>query len=139
MNKKTCRVCKQEKELSFFHKHKSRSLGVSGTCKKCAMKNSRQHYKNNRSHAQSTKLFKKYGITLADFNLLLAAQNGVCKLCKKEEKNPRKFGIQLLAVDHCHKTNKIRGLLCSLCNRGLGFFGDDPHILRAAASYLEKA
>lgn len=52
-----------------------------------------------------------------------------CALCGKEARD----------IDHCHVTGKVRGKLCSACNRGLGIFGDNPARLRAAAEYLEMA
>jgi hypothetical protein len=73
-----------------------------------------------------------YGITLDQYNGLLAQQNGVCKICHE----PPKKGRQL-SVDHCHNSNKIRGLLCSTCNSGLGHFKDDPELLKAAIEYLQ--
>ena len=48
-----------------------------------------------------------------------------------------KKGIKRLAVDHCHKTGKIRGLLCSTCNLMIGNAYDNPEILRSGANYLE--
>lgn len=76
---------------------------------------------------------EKYGITLLDYDRMLIAQDGVCKICKR---TPRK---RRLAVDHNHKTKKIRGLLCYKCNFGLSWFYDNPVTLRAAAQYLEDA
>ena len=70
-----------------------------------------------------------YGITLEDFDLMLTRQHGVCAICRT--KPPER-----LSVDHCHATGKVRGLLCSKCNCGLGFFRDEPRRLRAAAKYL---
>lgn len=60
-----------------------------------------------------------------------AAQNGVCAICKKTCTCGRS-----LAVDHNHKTGKVRALLCSRCNRGLGLFMENPEYLNAAKEYL---
>lgn len=80
-------------------------------------------------------LKKHYGITLADFERLLSNQGGVCAICKKarvSKTHPR------LNVDHCHKTGRVRGLLCWMCNRGIGLLGDDRSIILAAAEYLRR-
>ena len=55
-----------------------------------------------------------------------------CEICGHECHN------QVLSVDHCHKTNEFRGMLCANCNAGLGLFKDNPQALRQAAEYLEK-
>lgn len=73
---------------------------------------------------------RKYGLTTAQFDFMVAKQGGKCKICKKARK---------LVVDHCHDTGKVRGLLCSPCNLGLGSFKDDPDALREAASYIEES
>lgn len=52
-----------------------------------------------------------------------------CQICKSSDK--------MFHIDHDHRTMKIRGLLCSICNRGLGYFKDSPELLRKAANYLE--
>ena len=72
-----------------------------------------------------------YGITVADFDQILTAQDGRCACCLK-------VSGRTLHVDHDHKTGKPRGLLCSNCNTGLGLFGDDPILLRMALEYLAK-
>lgn len=80
-------------------------------------------------------LRKKYGIVVADYDRMLAAQGGVCKICLTSEwveTTGRAFH-----VDHCHQTGRIRGLLCQACNTSLGKFKDSPALLRAAAAYLE--
>lgn len=61
-------------------------------------------------------LKKKYGMTEADYDALLNQQNGQCGICRKTPDKRR------LAVDHCHATNRVRGLLCDWCNRNLGWF-----------------
>ena len=78
----------------------------------------------------------RYGISKADYERMLADQGGVCAICKTSEPGGRD---KVWHVDHCHNTNKVRGLLCGPCNRGLGQFRDDPKRLRAAADYLVSA
>ena len=79
-------------------------------------------------------LRRKFGITLEDYEELLARQGGVCAVCSREP-TP---GISL-HVDHDHETGRIRGLLCFRCNNALGDLEDDPALLRAAARYLGPA
>lgn len=74
-----------------------------------------------------------YNMSGKEYQAMLDGQSGVCKICG----NPPKEG-KSLAVDHCHKTGKIRGLLCTSCNKGLGLFCDNPTFLRSAAEYLEE-
>lgn len=76
---------------------------------------------------------KKYGITLSEYNAMSDAQNHACKICRKPETGRR------LAVDHCHTTKKIRGLLCSSCNISIGRMSHDPEILHRAIEYLKSA
>lgn len=86
---------------------------------------------NPKGYSRDTHYKHKYGLSLEDYNNLLIKQHGVCLICKLPEQS------QLhLAVDHCHKTNKIRGLLCFHCNSGLGKFKDDPRLLQKALEYL---
>jgi hypothetical protein len=73
---------------------------------------------------------KRYGITAADFEQLLAKQNDECAICGDRT---------VECVDHCHVTGAVRGLLCRLCNTGLGHFRDDPERLMAAAAYLLRS
>jgi hypothetical protein len=83
-------------------------------------------------------LRKFFGIGVVEFNKMLADQNGVCASCGRPEKEKRSGKIRHMAVDHCHKTGEIRGLLCGNCNRGIGKFEDSPALLRKAADYLER-
>lgn len=71
-----------------------------------------------------------YGISSAEKEELLQVQEGACAICKCEVLNP--------VVDHDHETGQVRGVLCGLCNRGLGHFKDSPQRLRSAAAYLKK-
>jgi hypothetical protein len=73
---------------------------------------------------------RRLGISVEDVLQALARQKG-CSICGREEPNRR------LALDHDHRTGKLRGLLCHNCNQALGKFQDDPALLRKAAAYLE--
>ena len=73
----------------------------------------------------------KYGITRAEFEALVNKQNGRCAICEVEKGSK-------LRVDHDHETGKIRALLCSNCNSGLGLLNDSPGLLQKAALYLES-
>jgi len=83
-------------------------------------------------------LVRSYGITESDYTEMLVSQKGVCAICSKPETAFRN-GVPLqLSVDHCHKTNAVRGLLCTLCNRGLGLFKDNLAFLKRAYDYLRE-
>lgn len=94
-------------------------------------KKSPQQYKKNLESGKWSRRKKKYGITKAQYDALLAEQNGNCYICGVHEEYN-------LRVDHDHSTGKVRGLLCSACNVALGGFKDDPVRLRAAANYIEQ-
>ena len=91
------------------------------------------HYESDR------KLNERYGITLEKYSNMWTNQNGRCAICGNKEtaRHNRSNEVQKLAVDHCHLTGKVRGLLCQDCNRGLGKFHDDPERLRKAIEYLD--
>lgn len=80
----------------------------------------------------------RYGLTPDAYAALLEAQGGVCAICQRPETLTRGGRPMRLAVDHDHATDANRSLLCSACNRALGYMGDDPARLRAAADYLER-
>jgi len=81
-------------------------------------------------------LRRKYGVTLEWYRETLSKQNNVCAICKQPEKAVIKGKVISMPVDHCHKTGKARGLLCTKCNRGLGLFDDNPKNLQNAIKYL---
>lgn len=79
-----------------------------------------------------TTRFRSELLTEDDYRRMFEAQGGVCAICREKPKTGR------LAVDHIHGTDRVRGLLCNLCNPALGLFKDDPNRLRAAIEYLGK-
>jgi len=80
------------------------------------------------------------GITIVQYNEMLAKQNQVCAICfQPETRKTPKTGIPMrLVIDHCHKTNKVRGLLCHSCNTGIGKLGDDPVRIIRSARYIKE-
>jgi len=85
----------------------------------------RQKYRSNpeRGRRQALlRVYKKYGISEIDFEKLLQQQAGVCALCLQPERRNVRGRVTRLAVDHCHQTGRVRGLLCSHCNSKLTMF-----------------
>lgn len=77
------------------------------------------------------KVKRKYGLTPTDYDAMVLRSEGRCDVCQVPS--------VALSVDHCHATGAVRGLLCGLCNTGLGMFADDPDRVMAAAAYLLTA
>lgn len=96
-------------------------------------------YKTNTpEYLKTVWLNKKYGISLTDFNNILKDQNFVCAICQQPEKaiDKKSKKVRDLAVDHCHITGKMRALLCTNCNMGLGAFKDNLELLQKAVNYI---
>ena len=97
--------------------------------------------KANKEQAENCSLKYKYNITLKERNLMLKKQKKKCKICNVTF-SKIKFGLTertTACIDHCHTTNKVRGILCNLCNVGLGSFKDSTENLTKAINYLEEA
>jgi len=95
---------------------------------------SRQYRKKNRDKQWEADLKCNYGITAVEYYELLDRQSGGCAICGVQE---NKNGSRL-AVDHCHETGRVRGILCHDHNTALGKFRDDVRLLKRAISYLEE-
>ncbi|OAI48518.1 hypothetical protein AYO45_04770 [Gammaproteobacteria bacterium SCGC AG-212-F23] len=152
-----CSTCKENKCLRYFYK--SQHNFKSPRCKICMrisissyyFKNKEKYKEINRAYNEKfrdqvrirnhkSKLKNVYNMTLEQYSEILIAQNNVCGICKKPETmKHKKFDyLKLLSVDHCHKTRKVRGLLCDKCNKALGIFEDSVEILESAIKYLKK-
>ena len=81
---------------------------------------------------------KKFGITIAQFQVMLENQNGVCAICGKPESGTRNGVTRWLSVDHNHETKAVRGLLCTNCNVAVGMMYENRDIMRSAIAYLDK-
>lgn len=155
-----CRVCCAAAALEKYHRNpalgraackrwhrnnpakvRARSLAQSRRDYACPVgreKIKQRNAKYNAAHPEKRRernrraILKAYGLTLDQYAALLTSQNGVCAICGKE-------GPRRLAVDHCHQTNTVRGLLCVNCNTALGSFFDQIENLKSAIRYLERA
>lgn len=135
----TCKKCKSLIRKSKYTK-KIPQPTIDGTrwcthCKK--FKNVEEFYRDRTICQNCLKIHyrrKTYGITEEEFNSMLETQNMECAICG----GIRKIKEDTLCVDHCHKTNKVRGLLCNHCNTALGKFEDNIELLSRAIIYLNK-
>lgn len=96
---------------------------------------------NDYKKPPGTNLKSMYGITYADYCQMVAAQCGACAVCgtvPSEDPDANKQ-VNKLFVDHSHANGEIRGLLCSRCNLGIGYFSDSPHVMTSAITYLQSA
>ncbi len=135
---KRCGVCHEWKSISEFSTNgKKRHRWL---CKECEAYRHREERAISPSRFKDTALRRIYGLTLAQYNAMLDAQGGVCKSCGKPETaiDKRDGKLLYLAVDHCHRTGVIRGLLCRGCNAALGQLQEDPERMRALAAYIER-
>jgi len=112
-----------------------------GQCKQCRLDLRATKYKENiKFNGRNWELKKNFGIDKAQYDAMFLAQKGLCLLCGLPEVSihHKTNQIKALAVDHCHDTNKVRGLLCWSCNVGIGHLKHNPELLRKAAIYCEQ-
>lgn len=83
-------------------------------------------------------LQRKYGISLIEYSQMFMTQGGKCAICHSESGGTRNGNSKALAVDHCHTTGRVRGLLCEACNQGIGKFKEDEQIMLSAIAYIRK-
>lgn len=138
---KTCTKCKQELPLERFGL-RSGGRTYYSWCKTCNSQGANAWTKADRkanpgkyAARDKKEALAKYGLTVDQFVAMWDAQGGVCLTCPKTLTG----GPGGHAIDHCHTTGKVRGLLCSPCNKALGMVYDNPDTLRRLADYLEQA
>jgi len=94
--------------------------------------NARKWYKNNSDRTHGYQTMRKYGLGVAEYRDMLAAQDGRCAICLRSDTGVR------LCVDHSHVTGRVRGLLCRKCNTGIGMLDDSQDNLTRAKAYLAR-
>ncbi len=93
-----------------------------------------KHTEKFKRQMRSNELHCTYGITLQDYEMISKSQNHLCAICGIPQSEQRRR----MSIDHDHKTGKIRALLCSNCNVGIGNFKESPEILNKAIHYLNE-
>src|SRR6267142_6623170 len=120
---KICTGCGENKSFTEFSKCCSKRDQLRSRCRACCKIYSTNYHKYNNKRAT---LKYHHNLSLEDFEKMKEKQKGLCYIC---EKSPELGSRKTLFVDHCHKTKKIRGLLCQKCNSGLGMFNDNIELL----------
>ena len=119
-------------------KDKKSKTGYGKRCKNCRREQQRRRIKENPEHYEAIwrrqHLKNRYGITPEDYEEMLSEQKGKCAICDRQGQSSG--NKRLLDVDHCHKTGKIRGLLCNRCNQSMGKVKDDIDLLKKFLAYL---
>jgi predicted transcriptional regulator YheO len=109
-------------------------------CRSCCSEKRKLEWKNNKTRIaaqnKASHIKRLYGLSKQEYENLLNSQSGMCAICNTDRST--KEGWRSLSVDHCHKTGKVRGLLCQNCNTSLGKFQDNIQILMRAIEYLKK-
>lgn len=164
LSQKLCRKCGEWKDKEKFYKTPKNKDGLRSWCKQCTdSANSDWRKKNKKRMAQYHSLWRKanpdkykatqdrwwkknstrrradnlkrLGATIEQYKELFVKQNGTCAICGTNNPGRRQKNF---AVDHNHKSGKVRGLLCFSCNAAIGMFGDRSDIIHRAANYLEE-
>lgn len=133
---KQCNRCRLWKPLSSFNKQSSNPDQLAYACRSCTKTYRKQWNGANVDkvalHDRRAKLWKKYQITLEQYEEQLAQQGGGCAICGRKECQTGRN----LAVDHDHDTKELRGILCIKCNISVGNIDDDPELARKMMEYL---
>lgn len=155
-----CRLCKREKDIKWSKLHKSEKIEYSKKWKK----ENKEHYnewvkqdrlKNPEKYRKWAKISRERAgkmrslkeslslrnISLDEYNKMFEEQKGLCAICNLPESRRSRKGDSIcrLTIDHCHASEKVRGLLCHDCNTGLGKFKDNQDLLLNALAYLERS
>lgn len=114
----------------YYKHHEENKLNSAKYAKEWRQNNPEKRKTIKRRHD-----LKKYGITEEQYEDMVLHQLGVCAICEKEQKD----NSRRLDIDHCHKTGKVRGLLCSKCNTALGLLNEELELFNKAVNYLRKS
>lgn len=161
---KICCKCKTEKDNKYFAKDNCQKDKLHSYCKECVNIISKKYYYKNKEKIQKRMnkyssehreqkreyaktwyiknkdrkkeyhIRKAFGIDISKYNIILKNQNNKCAICDIDNNNLNRS----LVIDHCHKTGKIRGLLCGRCNLMLGNIKDNKNILKKMIKYLNS-
>jgi hypothetical protein len=124
---KRCPSCTETKAVQDFPRSRSSRDGLAAYCKPCHNARTKATYARLYGNSRHYHLMRRYGISAAEVEELIAEQGGVCAICLTGKPEH---------VDHDHRTGRVRGILCFNCNGGLGQMRDRVDVLLAAVDYL---
>lgn len=138
--RKECGDCKQVLPVSQFWRNNARADRYQHRCKECSKVGVYGWQRGNVKYIayRQNERLKRFKLTQANYDEMLLKQDGLCAICRQPERARFRGRLKRLAVDHCHKTGRVRGLLCQSCNRGIGYLGDDAERVVAALAYLKE-
>lgn len=128
---KRCGDCQRQRPLGQFPRS---GTGRAARCRECEAARRRRRTSSAKRAERDARLRRLYGITAEDYDRMGRQQRWRCAICGRP---PYPKGARLV-VDHCHKTGRVRALLCHTCNTALGLMGDKAERLDAAARYLRR-
>lgn len=150
---KVCTKCEKEKITTSFRERPSLKCGYHSWCRDCENEANRKRVVKKvkevvvktdvqikeeeqlkKYKAKERMLKYRYSLTIDSYHSMYEEQNKSCKICLKEYELG---GWKGLYVDHCHRTGKVRGLLCPKCNTMIGVLNEDIELLRSMAKYIE--
>lgn len=138
---KICNECKDELPATpeYFHRRTSSLCGIRGTCKKCLSKNvnkkekAKQYIITHKKERESARIKRNHNLSLNEYNIMLEKQNNNCCICGETLKT----GSGGRAIDHCHISGRIRGIVCQPCNVTMGLLKENTETLQSMITYLE--
>jgi hypothetical protein len=154
MENRKCTKCGEEFPATreYFYPFKQGKYGLSSRCKACHKAytyewraNNRdrlnasvkERFSKNRGQQKHYQLKYKYGLSIEEYEAALQKQAGVCAICGCMETEKHQNGtVKKLNVDHNHETGQVRGLLCSRCNRVIGYTKENKELLKSIVDYL---
>lgn len=134
LTQKTCHRCNEIKSIDRFRKQPENLDGYVGICHDCNNTRFKELYTQNPEKYRNKTLKRLYGLDIVKYNDLFTKQQGCCAICFRHQSEFK----YTLCVDHDHKTNQVRGLLCNPCNQAIGLLQDSPVITDNATVYLSK-
>lgn len=160
-HKTACRVCGERKLISAFPAQPGSQGGSSSECDSCFNRRHTAWRDRNRDHVRASarasaravrsisdkekscaavrkhRLKRQYGLTPACLIDMRKAQGNKCLVCN-ETFAETAWGKKAAGIDHDHRTGRVRGLLCTMCNSGIGYFDDNIETMANAIAYLKR-
>lgn len=130
-----CKECNSREYKKWYYKDTERSKLVSKEWRDKNQDKRKEMWNKYRTRDKELKLLKMYGITFDQYLLMLESQAFQCKICLVDLET---ISPKHIHVDHCHTTNKVRGILCNLCNTSIGMAREDIEILENMIKYLKE-